>query len=455
MPARQSTPSRWKQLLLDLSPASPGITALECGRIMLGMGLSIGITALISQWVAHEQLELFWQGASISATAFLLFALPSSPLAQPWAILVGNLSAGAIGMACSYAFDNTVVAASIAVPLSVLAMMQLRAVHPPATAVALYMVLKHVQNPEVLLFPLGFNLLVLLIVGTAFNRFTGRRYPYRQISSSASGADAEQGQVSQSDVDQALARYNEVLAISRDDLTALLKVASGAAYKRHLGDLRCADAMTTQVQCAPANAPLEDLRILLGQSKHRELPVVDDENRLLGAVGMNQWFDVLSEQAEKNAATPAHATAQPEAARPEDAADKAAAQPWRQRIWRMVGLSRLNKTSSQNSPGDSNSVNTADDAYTTATPLALPVATPSSEPLPRQVRDVMVPSLVIAHPQQPLMEVIPILSQGGRYLIPVVDDQQHLQGIITQTDLLRALDRALPAPGAHSDGPIE
>lgn len=448
MPDRQPHPSNWKQLLIDLSPASPGITLLECGRIMLGMGLSIGLTALISQWVAHEQLELFWQGASISATAFLLFALPSSPLAQPWAILVGNLSAGAIGMACAYLIGNTVLAVSIAVPLSVLAMMQLRAVHPPATAVALYMVLKHVQTPEVLLFPLGFNLLVLVLVGTAFNRLTGRRYPYRQISSSSSSAEDDRGEVSQSDVDKALARYNEVLAISRDDLTSLLKVASGAAYQRHLGDLRCADVMTTQVQSAPANAPVEDLRVLLGSNKHRELPVVDEDNRLLGAVGLNQWFDVLNEIAAKNAAaTPAETPPLAEAA--PDKSESA----WGQRLWRMVGLARFKKP---NTLADTQAVPVpiAADAAETADPeqAAASAANLLQPEQPRLVRDVMVPSLVIARPQQALMEIIPILSQGGRYLIPVVDEKQYLQGIITQTDLLRALDRALPIPGAASSG---
>lgn len=466
MPNRQPLSTTCKQLLLDLSPASPGITALECGRIMLGMGLAIGITALISQWVAHEQLELFWQGASISATAFLLFALPSSPLAQPWAILVGNISAGAIGMLCAFLFSNTVVAASIAVPLSVWAMMQLRAVHPPATAVALYMVLKHVQAPEILLFPLGFNLLVLVLVGTAFNRLTGRRYPYRQISSASNMTEADRGQVSQTDVDQALARYNEVLAISRDDLTSLLKVASGAAYKRHLGDLRCADVMTTNVQCAPANAPIEELRNLLGQSKHRELPVVDDDNRLLGAIGINQWFDVLSEIAEKNRLLAASANEPSKAAsqaalktavgRAEQSTVQAAVPAWGKRLWRMVGLPRFQKQTAAENANNADNTKGADNALAaTAAPAAPSVQALSAgqESLPRLVRDVMVPSLVIAQPQQPLMEITPILSQGGRYLIPVVDNKQHLQGIITQTDLLRALDRALPAPGDASAGP--
>lgn len=448
MPDRQPRTSTWKQLLIDLSPASPGITLLECGRIMLGMGLSIGLTALISQWVAHEQLELFWQGASISATAFLLFALPSSPLAQPWAILVGNLSAGAIGMACAYLISNTVLAVSIAVPLSVLAMMQLRAVHPPATAVALYMVLKHVQAPEVLLFPLGFNLLVLVLVGTAFNRLTGRRYPYRQIASSTGSAEDDHGEVSQSDVDKALARYNEVLAISRDDLTSLLKVASGAAYQRHLGDLRCADVMTTQVQSAPANAPVEDLRVLLGSNKHRELPVVDEDNRLLGAVGLNQWFDVLNDIAAKNAAEAQAAEApQVEAARNKNES------AWGQRLWRMVGLARFKKTDTEADAQSAHEPTGAEPAETpTPEPADALTANLPQSAQPRLVRDVMVPSLVIARPQQALMEIIPILSQGGRYLIPVVDEKHYLQGIITQTDLLRALDRALPIPGAGSAG---
>lgn len=417
LPLPDSLSRRLIHLVQDLRPAPANVTLRECLRIMGGTAIAIALAAFLSQWVAHDQLEMFWHGASLGASALLIFAMPSSPIAQPWSVLVGNIASAACGMTVSILVDNIVLAAALAVPLAILLMIQLRAVHPPGAAISLYMVLNHIQQPSLLLFPLGFNLLLLVLVGTAYNRATGRRYPHRQVVSEPS--PAARGHISQADVDAALARYNEVLAISREDLTELLHTASGAAFQRHLGDLTCGDAMRTPVDSVPADLPLSQLHSLLASSQHRELPVVDAENRLLGSVGLKEWMATLAPAATsagKALAAPMQASAR---------APAAARSKW-------LGFMDAGKW--LGARGGS-----------ARRPLR-------DTPQARTVRDVMVPSLVIAHASQPLLEIVPVLSQGGRYHVPVVDAQHHLLGIITQTDLLRALDAALPeaAPASMS-----
>lgn len=44
---------------------------------------------------------------------------------------------------------------------------------------------------------------------------------------------------------------------------------------------------------------------------------------------------------------------------------------------------------------------------------------------------------------QPLMDLVPLFSEAGHHHFPVVDEQGQLAGIITQTDLVRALARAV------------
>ena len=55
------------------------------------------------------------------------------------------------------------------------------------------------------------------------------------------------------------------------------------------------------------------------------------------------------------------------------------------------------------------------------------------------VRDAMLTELPTARPDQPIVELAGAMSDGGWHLMPVVDEQRRLLGLITQSDLLAAL----------------
>ena len=44
---------------------------------------------------------------------------------------------------------------------------------------------------------------------------------------------------------------------------------------------------------------------------------------------------------------------------------------------------------------------------------------------------------------QAVLELVRLFSEGGHHHIPIVDCEQRLLGIITQSDLIRALYRAV------------
>ncbi|RMX01458.1 CBS domain-containing protein [Allofranklinella schreckenbergeri] len=413
-----SSLDRLRQFLLDLRPAPTGIALQECVRIMGGCALSIAVVALAAQWLAQSRLEVFWHGAVLASSALLVFALPFSPMAQPWAVLTGSLVCTAVGMVCSWLIGPTVLAASLAVPLAIVAMIYLRAVHPPATSLALYAVLQHIHSPGVLVFPIGFNALLLIVIAMLYNHATGRRYPHRQVSVSQVEQDEGKRLLTQTDVDQVLARHNELLAISRNDLTQMLQQASGAAYERAFGEMRCADIMTTQVHCVQADMALEAFQDYMRQHQHRELPVIDAQGHLLGMVGLAQWMQLQfpAEASAGGAAGAANASA--------NIAAHAAGSRWRQwmrQSWKALGGS-------------------------SAPPTIEP-------PAPQRVRDIMVPSVAVAHGDQPVMELLGLLCQGGVYHLPVVGEHQRLMGIITQTDVLRALNQALPETAPRTEAP--
>ncbi len=61
---------------------------------------------------------------------------------------------------------------------------------------------------------------------------------------------------------------------------------------------------------------------------------------------------------------------------------------------------------------------------------------------PQMVRDIMTQQVQTAQSHQHVMDLVPLFSHGGHHHIPIVDAQQHLVGIVTQTDLVRALAAA-------------
>ena len=65
---------------------------------------------------------------------------------------------------------------------------------------------------------------------------------------------------------------------------------------------------------------------------------------------------------------------------------------------------------------------------------------------PKTVRDIMSSPVQTAQTGQHAMDLVPLFSQGGHHHIPIVDGHGQLAGIITQTDLVRALAATVHIP---------
>ena len=99
------------------------------------------MTGGISSWAVGATFALPLLIAPMGASAVLLFAVPSSPLAQPWSIIGGNTVAAIVGVTAAHFISAPVLAASIAIGVAIGAMFTLRCIHPPSGAVALTAVL--------------------------------------------------------------------------------------------------------------------------------------------------------------------------------------------------------------------------------------------------------------------------------------------------------------------------
>jgi len=283
-----------KNWLHGFIPRPTTVNQRERLRAACGALLGIFLTGLVSHAFAGADALPFLV-APMGASAVLLFALPSSPLAQPWSIIGGNLVSATLGVICSKLIADPILAASLAVSTSIAAMLALRCLHPPSGAVALTAVLGgpliHAQGFHFIWWPIGINSLLLLGVALAFNNLTRHRYPHGTVDQRAAElqSPARPG-FNSADLDYVLSRYNEVLDVSRDDLELLLRQAEMHAYRRRFGEITCADIMSRDVVAVEYGTELHHAWKLLHQHQIKAMPVVDTVQRVIGIVTLSDFI---------------------------------------------------------------------------------------------------------------------------------------------------------------------
>lgn len=263
----------------SLWPEALAIDHRERARVILGATLGVLLTALLSQWLGGPAAATGpWMVAPMGATAMLLFALPASPMAQPWAVLAGNTFSALVGVACARWIGPPALAAALAVGGAIALMFALRCLHPPGGACALLAALMGIGDPGFALFPVLANSLLLLLAGLAFHRLT------RPVPAAPTSAPGDAAADVDADLDAVLARYNQVLDISRDDLKALLEDTQLRAYQRVLAHIRCRDIMSRELVTVSHATPLAAAWALYRQHRIKALPVVDAAGAIVGIV---------------------------------------------------------------------------------------------------------------------------------------------------------------------------
>lgn len=159
----------------------PAVTWLERLRSVLGAFLGLFIVIAAAKWLGEFSGIDEWLMASLGASALLVFALPQSPMAQPWAVIAGNTVSALIGISCAIVIQVPLIALPAAASLSILGMFMLRCLHPPAAAVALIAVLGGITHYRYAFFPVMVDSVLLILAGAVYSNLTGKRYPNRPI----------------------------------------------------------------------------------------------------------------------------------------------------------------------------------------------------------------------------------------------------------------------------------
>ncbi|SAL77664.1 MULTISPECIES: HPP family protein [Burkholderiaceae] len=353
-------------------------------RLRAGVGALVGIalTGGIAHLLVRDASVIPFLIAPMGASAVLLFAVPTSPLAQPWSIIGGNLVSATVGVTCAMLIHDPVAAAALAIGMAICAMFALRCVHPPSGAVALTAVLGgqsiHTLGYGFVVAPVGVQSVVLLLSAIEFHALTGHRYPHgHAVPKTDGGSNLVQGNVPdaaaflRADLEAVLARQKDWLDVDPDDLETLLRETQLQAYARRFKEFTCADIMTRQVVSVGLDTSARSALRLLARHRVKALPVIDASNRLRGIVTRP---DLVVVPRSRGASI----------------------------VERLFG--RSSRTDAVVSSLTTTEVRSVD----TNTAIA---------------------------------ELVPMFAHFGHHHVPVVDQEEHLVGMITETDLISGLYR--------------
>ena len=168
-----------KHLAFYLGGDQPPVNWVERLRSVLGAFIGLMLVFTTAKYLGELNGIDEWLMASLGASALLVFALPGSPMAQPWAVIAGNTLSALVGISCVHLFGEPLIALPAAAALSILGMFILRCLHPPAAAVSLIVVLGHIGAYRYALFPVMVDSVLLILAGAAYSNLTGKPYPNR------------------------------------------------------------------------------------------------------------------------------------------------------------------------------------------------------------------------------------------------------------------------------------
>ncbi len=284
-------PKTFFQVLRGRNPIRP-VDILRSGA---GALFGVPATGLIAHLVASgHPSALPLLVPPIGASAVLTFAVPASPLAQPRAVLGGNIVSALIGVTCALVFHPyPALAAALAVACAIVVMSLLGCLHPPGGAVALSAAL--VAGPigaasySYVIVPIGLCSGLLVLFAMAHGRIVGRSYPHRvpppaNVHATEDAPPLQRAGFTPADIDNALAHYGDLLDVDREDLDALFREVELQAHRRIHAHILCSDIMSRDVLSVDLHQSAESALAYMRAHDLRSAPVVDPDRKLVGMV---------------------------------------------------------------------------------------------------------------------------------------------------------------------------
>jgi CBS domain-containing membrane protein len=284
---------RSERRLQRLLPAPLNIPPKEWLRAGIGALLGLFLAGWLTSLAYGPGIALHLLGP-LAASAVLVFAVHSGPLAQPWPVLGSYALAGAVGLAMRQGLGPELWVAATALGISILVMCLLRCLHPPGGGVAVSAVLADsglTAMGDHLLEPVLLNALILVSVAVIYNRLTGVRYPKGALPRkdphhTHDPLPSERVGIRGADLDQALEELGEFVDVTRDELERIILATEHHALQRSLGGITAGAVMSRDVQFASPQTTLEQAWKMLASHHLKTLPVLQ-QGKLVGIVSLS------------------------------------------------------------------------------------------------------------------------------------------------------------------------
>lgn len=359
---------------------TPALSHAESARSALGALLGAGLAGALLHLNADAS---FWFIGPIGGSAIILFTLPHSPMAQPWSVFGGYLTALCAAYLSVLLIPVPLLAAAAAVAGTIWLMARFNCMHPPGGALALSIVLAGAPGlaGEVVL--VAENVAAILAAALLVNNLIpGRCYPYCRVKARENPhrtrdvTPLQRAGLTHADLGAAIKSLDTFVDVQEDELVRLYNLAVDHAFDRQLA-LSCADIMSRDIVTVRFATELEDAWKLLRAHKIKAMPVVDNFDRPIGIVTVADYLRQLDDTTAAGLAV------------------------------RLQGLLRR-------TPG-------------------------ATSEKAEVVGQIMTASLYTARADTPISELVHQVAENNLHHIPVLDGAGRVAGMITQSDLIAAL----------------
>ncbi|WP_149140742.1 HPP family protein [Gemmobacter caeruleus] len=276
-------------------PAMGATSHWEVMRAGLGVCFALGIaTSLVRALSPTPEYGLFLI-APFGATAILIFAIPTSPLAQPWSALVGNTVSALTGVLVVRVLPEFPFQIPLAVSLAVFAMFTLRAFHPPAGAIAMtvpiYPSLVETFGYRFAITPVATVTLLLILTGVLYGFLSRNPYPNKHNFRSRNElGPGDKISLNDETAIKIPRHYRQSLNLDAGNLAS---VFGGAEQKNEASKSRkltASDFMSTKLICVGVDDSLTTVTTAFRKNNVTSIPVIDLEGRFKGVIHQSKIF---------------------------------------------------------------------------------------------------------------------------------------------------------------------
>lgn len=291
------TPNPFLAHLRRFGPITSRPAPTDVALAALGAGLGLTVTGL-GLWLLTGQGTLLDHPmliAPLGASAVLIFAVPASPLSQPWPAIFGNLLAALCGLAAIRLVPHPLPATVLAVLATIALTSMARALHPPSGALAAFVVLSAAPGSlpawSFALSPTLSGTVLMVAFGLLWHWATGRPYPLRRPGTPAKGTygtsdirPQDRRLPSEQELDAVLSRLHLETTLGPADLAQLIAAAEVLSASHEQGPLTAADLMSRDLTTVLPDAALPQLAALFRGHGFKSLPIRDRSGAFRGLV---------------------------------------------------------------------------------------------------------------------------------------------------------------------------